>query len=176
MELRAVRGRPVITVDNGERLGEIQDVFIDPQHRRVAILRIRRTSGDTNDVTFEDVHSIGADAVMLPSREVLRLAGDHSQALLDIDEFVRLRVVTEQGEARGTVDDAAFDPISGALTALVVSPAGIGGLLGRRQSVPIDQVRTIGRDVVVLIVPPPEAAEQEASSGDRGSAASAEAQ
>jgi len=172
MELRAVRGRPVITVDSGERLGEIQDVYIDPQQRRIALLRIRRTSGDINDVAFEDVHSIGADAVMLPSRDVLRLAGDHSQTFLDIDELVRLRVVTEQGEARGTVDDAEFDPASGALTAFVISPPGIGGLLGRRQSVPIDQVRTIGRDTVVLTVPLAE----ETRSEEQGPAVSAEPQ
>jgi uncharacterized protein YrrD len=166
MELRALRGRPVISVDSGERLGEIADVSLDPQQRRIAALLVRRPSGDLNEVAFTDVHSIGSDAVMVPTREVLRVASEQGQSLLDIDAFLRLRVVTEQGEARGTVDDAEFDPASGSLTAVIVAPAGLAGLLGRRQTVSIEQVRTIGRDTVVLAAsPPPGRAGSEAATG-----------
>jgi len=167
MELRALRGRPVISVDSGERLGEIADVSLDPQQRRIAALQVRRPSGDLNEVAFTDVHSIGSDAVMVPTREVLRVASEQGQSLLDIDAFLRLRVVTEQGEARGTVDDAEFDPASGSLTAVIVAPAGLAaGLLGRRQTVLIEQVRTIGRDTVVLAAsPPPGRAGSEAATG-----------
>lgn len=153
MELRALRGLAVIAVESGERLGEVSDALIDPQERRVAALRVRRGGrfrGNLSDVSFSELQSIGPDAVMLPHREVLRPASDGESITLRIDEFVGLRVVTERGEAQGTVDDAEFDPVSGALTTVVVAPPGIGGLLGRRRTVPIEQVRTIGRDAVVL--------------------------
>ncbi len=151
MELRALRGRPVIAIDSGERIGDVADAFIDPQHRRITGLRIRRTGKDLSDVAFGDVQSVGADAVMLPSREVLKVASERDGSTLNIEELVRLRVVTELGELRGTVDDAEFDPVTGLLTALIVAPSGIGGLLGRRQRISIDEVRTIGRDTVVLV-------------------------
>ncbi len=151
MELRALRGRPVIAIDSGERIGDVVDAFIDPQHRRITGLRVRRTGKDLSDVAFEDVQSIGADAVMLPSREVLKVASERDGSALTIEELVRLRVVTELGALRGTVDDAEFDPVTGLLTALIVAPSGLGGLLGRRQRVSIDEVRTIGRDAVVLV-------------------------
>ncbi|MFN3335899.1 MAG: PRC-barrel domain-containing protein [Thermomicrobium sp.] len=153
MELRALRGLAVIAVESGERLGEVSDALIDPQERRVAVLRVRRGGrfrGDLSDVSFAELQSIGRDAVMLPHREVLRPASEGERNTLRIDEFVGLRVVTERGEAQGTVDDAEFDPVSGALTVVVIAPPGIGGLLGRRRTVPIEQVRTIGRDAVVL--------------------------
>lgn len=153
MELRALRGLAVIAVESGERLGEVSDALIDPQERRVAALRVRRGGrfrGNLSDVSYSELHSIGRDAVMLPHREVLRPASDSERTTLRIDEFVGLRVVTERGAAQGTVDDAEFDPVSGALTTLVIAPSGIGGLLGRRRTVPIEEVRAIGRDAVVL--------------------------
>lgn len=179
MELRGMRGRPVLSVETGERFGEIVDVLIDPETRRIEILRFRRGGlfrGETSDVAFADTQSIGRDAVMVPNPSVLRPASEARAALLRIDELVGLRVVTDHGEARGRIDDAEFDPATGTLTALVIEPTGLGGLLGRRQRLPIDQVRTIGRDVVVIQSEQPSqatdasagAADQSDSSFDRG--------
>ncbi|MDW7982480.1 MAG: PRC-barrel domain-containing protein [Thermomicrobium sp.] len=176
MELRALRGMPVIAVESGERLGEVHDALIDPVDRRIALLRVRRGGrfrGDLSDVSFGHLQSLGRDAVMVPNRATLRPASE-APSLLRIDELVGLRVVTERGEARGTIDDAEFDPANGTLTALVIAPPGLGGLLGRRQTVTVDRVRTIGRDTVVL-VEPITSEEHQAEREDRdGSSPSAE--
>lgn len=157
MELRGLRGMPVLTVDTGERLGEVADVLLDPQERQVKVMRVRRGGmwrGDMGEVSYNAVQSIGRDALMLPSRVVLRPAeGDHGN-LFQIDQLIGLRVVSEYGEALGTVEDAELDPTTGRLTALVMVPSGLGGLLGKRRTIAIEQVRTIGRDVVVLVASP----------------------
>ncbi|MCX7622157.1 MAG: PRC-barrel domain-containing protein [Thermomicrobium sp.] len=175
MELRAVRGRPVIAVDTGERLGAVQDALVDPQQRRVVALRIRRGGrfrGDLADVPFEALHHLGPDAVTIPQHGALRPAGEAEQGHLRIDDLARLRVVTELGEARGRLDDVEFEPSSGLLTALVVVPPGIGGVLGRRQSVPIALVRAIGRDAVVLVASPAQVVEQRETSDDAAASGS----
>ena len=164
---------PVIAVESGERFGQVQDVLLDPQERRIAIVRVRRGGafrGDVSDVPFSDLHSIGPDAVMVPSSQVLRPATATTEHLRRIDDLVGSRVVTERGEAAGTVDDAEIDPQTGAVTHLVIAPPGIVGLLGRRQTVPIDQVRTIGRDTVVLAVPPAEETQEAGAANETGSA------
>ncbi len=161
MDIKALKGLAVVAVQDGQRLGEVSDVLLSPAERRIVRLQVSSGGlfgGRTTQVEMGAVSSVGPDAVMIPSRDVVRAeAEETSRELLSLSEFTNLRVVSDQGRLVGTVAGAEVETPSGRLLTVEFAPVGLSGLFGRRQSVPIDRVISIGRDVVVV----PESAAQE---------------
>jgi len=173
VDIKDLKGLAVVAVQDGQRLGEVSDVLLSPGDRRVVRLQISSgglLSGRTTFVEMDAVTSIGPDAAMIPGRDVVRAESDDSnRELLNLREFTSLRVVSDQGRLLGTVAGGEIDTPSGRLTTIEIAPVGLAGLFGRRQSVPIAQVISIGRDVVVV----PESAVEadEAGTAETGGAA-----
>jgi uncharacterized protein YrrD len=165
VDIQALKGQAVVAVQDGQRLGEVSDVLLSPVERRVVRLQVR--SGGlfgrrVMQVEMEAITSIGPDAVMVPSRDSVRVESEPASGeLLRLRELTRLRVVSDQGRLLGTVSGATLETPSGRLQSVEVVPAGLSGILGRRRSIPIDRVVSIGRDVVVV----PEIPTEEDASG-----------
>lgn len=168
MELKALRGLAVITVGDGQKIGEVAELYIDPSERRIVRLRIASGGffgGRKMQVPLSAVQQIGQDAVLLPNADVLE-AEPNEQAirdLLDFDAFTRLRVVSDHGRLLGTVSGGEFDPADGRLTVIAYLPTGLRSLFGRQILVAISDVITLGKDVVVVpeAVVHPESAQAE---------------
>lgn len=167
MDVKDLKGLAVVAVQDGQKVGEVADIRISPSDRRVVRLQVSSgglLGGRTTVVEMDDVTSIGPDAVMIPNREVVRAEGeDAAQNLLNLKEFTGLRAVSDQGRLIGTVAGAEIETPSGRLLTVEIAPVGIGGMFGRRQSVGIAEVISIGRDVVVVPESAVQVAEAEAS-------------
>lgn len=154
MDIRDLKGLAVVAVQDGQRLGEVSDILLSPGDRRVVRLQISSGglfSGRTTLVEMDAVSSVGPDAVMIPGRDVVRVESEESSRdLLNLREFTSLRVVSDQGRLVGTVAGAEVETPSGRLATIELAPVGLSGLFGRRHSIPIEQVISIGRDVVVV--------------------------
>jgi len=161
VDIQTLKGRAVVAVHDGQRLGHVTDVLLSPGERRVVRLQVRSgrlLSGRTLQVDMESVTSIGPDAVMVPSRDSVRVETEPApRDLLSLKDLTSLRVVSDQGRLLGTVCDAVFETPSGRLQSVKIAQAGLSGILGRRRSIPIDCVVSIGRDVMIV----PESAVQE---------------
>lgn len=154
VDIKDLKGLAVVAVQDGQRLGEVSDILLSPGDRRVVRLQISSGglfSGRTTLVEMDAVSSIGPDAVMIPGRDAVRAESEESsRELLSLREFTSLRVVSDQGRLLGTVAGAEVETPSGRLATIEFAPVGLSGLFGRRQSIPIEQVISIGRDVVVV--------------------------
>lgn len=152
---RSLIGRAVVSVADGEKAGAISDVHLDLDARTVVGFAV---GGSTNPfhrqspliVPFSGVQSIGPQAVTVTDNAQVLAGQTVPEAVATLDR-VRKRVVSEGGEVIGDGDDVVFDPTTGAISGLQLTPQ--GGFLGvgaTTRTIPIADVVGFGRDVITV--------------------------
>ena len=153
MNGKHVKGLAVISITDGEKLWTVDRVYLDPAGKRVVGLALKRGGGllspeAPNLVDADDVHSLGPDAITLADKGALR--GDQTSArlgeLVELDDLPKRKAVTEGGTLVGHVAGVDFDERTFRLTQVEVSP----GFFKTNKHIPIEQVVSIGHDVVVV--------------------------
>ncbi len=158
MNSKQLKGLAVISIADGEKLGAIERVLIDPVGRKVVGFAVREGGGgilptpmdstDEDYIDIDDIHALGQDAVTLDDKGKVR--GDNTRAmgdkLVDLDDLSKLKVVTEGGTYVGDLDSAEIDDRSFAFTELEVSP----GFFQSNRHIPIGQVVNIGTELIVV--------------------------
>ncbi|MFF8032793.1 MULTISPECIES: PRC-barrel domain-containing protein [unclassified Streptomyces] len=121
-----VRGLPVLTPGDADRLGVVRALTVDAAsgsvtHVRIGRGRLRREAV----VAWSALRAVGPDML------IVRSAGGRAGAPPARDP-IGSRVLTECGEERGTVLDAAFDPVTGRVEAVLTTSGELpaGRLLG----------------------------------------------
>lgn len=155
MDVKRLKHTAVVTIQSGERLGAISDVHIDLEQRQIASVVVQmegRSGSSAAVVPMSQIQAIGADAVMIPDRESVQLEPSpiDTGRFPDLKRLTSLKVVTDAGTHEGRVETVSIDEQTGRLTEVVVAPPGIGRLWKRPMVVPIDQVISMGRDLVVI--------------------------
>lgn len=157
MNSKQLKGLAVISIKDGEKLGTIDQIFIDPAAKKVVGFAVKPPGsgllmpGDAsapNFIDVDDVHAVGQDAVTLSDKGAVR--GDQTRAQLDqlmeLDELTKLKTVTEGGTALGGVESFEIDDRGFRLREMEVS----AGFFQSNRHVRIGQVISIGHDLVVV--------------------------
>lgn len=151
MDVKEVQGRPVVTIATGEKIGEVDDVVVDGQDRRVAAFRVSSggfLSRQHHYLPFGAIKTIGDDAVMIQTADALQQSyGDRADGYFTLGTLTKLRVVTQSGTYIGDIASARFDPATGQITDFEV---GTGGIFRSNTIVGPDSVISIGSDIIVV--------------------------
>ena len=155
MNSKDVNGLAVISIADGAKLGTVEHAYLDPAAKRLAGFAARRGGGLLGPapdrglvIDVDEVHSLGPDALTLDRADAARgadAAADYGE-LLPLADLGKLKVVTDGGTYIGQVVSAGFDERTFELTEIEASP----GFFQANRRIPIDQVVTIGVDVVVV--------------------------
>jgi sporulation protein YlmC with PRC-barrel domain len=139
--LRALLGRAVLTRDTAERVGAADGVVIDPDDRRVVAVQLG-TRKSSRFVTWDDIGAIGDDAIMVDSASAVREPDTNLEHRLasGATSVLGKRLLDDDGDEVGTVDDVAFDDTTGVLQHLRVADA----------EIPSDRLLGIGAYAVVV--------------------------
>lgn len=109
------RGLPVLTLTEAEEVGSLRSLTVDAVSGVVTHVRVRgRHSRKETVLAWGALHAIGPDAVLV------RTTGEPSE-VPPHHELPGLRILTETGDALGTVQDVAFEPETGRLEAIVTA-------------------------------------------------------
>jgi uncharacterized protein YrrD len=155
MNGKQIRGLTVINIADGTQVGTVDQVFLDLVAKQVAGFSITNGVGpfggsrdSAPTVAASNVHSLGADALMLDDVTAAHAAWVDGQygALVSLDDLAGRKVVTEGGTDIGTVASVEFDEHTFGLTAVEVSP----GFLKSHTRIPLAQLIRIGQDVLVV--------------------------
>ncbi|MDQ0814945.1 sporulation protein YlmC with PRC-barrel domain [Streptomyces sp. B3I7] len=115
-------GLPVVTLGEAAELGTVVAFEIDVARGRITGVRVSGRRRRTTVLPWEALHAVGSDAVLV------RSAAEGEARKGAVPKVVGLRVLSEDGEERGTVTDLAFDAADGRLEKLLTDlgeiPAG----------------------------------------------------
>jgi len=151
---RVVRGLSVVTLAEGKKVGQVDDLIVEPRAQAVRWLRLAVPDffglGKASWVSVEAVHSVGEHVVVIGSQGDLK-------RLQEVPEAARLargrsllgkKVITEGGRYLGEVSDFTFALSDFALSSIRV----VQGNLFAQQTLEIEAgyLRTIGQDVIVV--------------------------
>lgn len=150
-------GLPVITLDTGEEVEYVSDVLYDLKSHSVAALLVGSGGwfSEAKVINITDIHTIGTDAVMIPSASVIKTAGDFkennlAQVAKDREYLRKTRMVTEQGEEIGKVTDVFFSIPSGTVSYFEVSEGLLEDAMEGRKTVNVADIITIGQDATIV--------------------------
>lgn len=129
------KGTPVVSLDTGMTLGEIDSVFLDCEARRLVAFTFLRGNGlfgrrGAHIVEIDDIHAIGPDAVTLDDARVVHdlvVMDGKVHTLVELDQLVKRAVMTDGGSRLGHIVGLDFHPHTFRLTGLRLDDDGPEG-------------------------------------------------
>ncbi|MEU1042626.1 PRC-barrel domain-containing protein [Streptomyces sp. NPDC005551] len=115
MMFSQARGLPVVTLGEANEIGVVESLVLDAGSGTVSHARISGARGRKETaIPWSAFHAFGPDAVLVRSDSALDSAVDSAvPAPPAPHDALRARVLTEDGDERGTVKDISFDPATG---------------------------------------------------------------
>jgi sporulation protein YlmC with PRC-barrel domain len=155
MSTRLVKGTDVVSLADGAELGEIENVYLEPEQKQIVAFSFKSGSGlfsgkSINMVDITDVHAIGPDAVTITDASVVRCemaVGDRREGLVELDDLLKRKVMTDTGEEIGQISAIHFDQGSYRLSGLDVTS---GHFHQQKATVDAAQILQIGDDLVLI--------------------------
>ncbi|MFZ5898956.1 MAG: PRC-barrel domain-containing protein [Bacillota bacterium] len=151
---RELVGLPVISLEEGLKIGNVKTLIINPASKAVVALVVEEKGffKEQKFIPFVKVHSVGANALTVAQSASAAKASSLPELVQLWKEKTTVtgcRVVTENGTVLGWVQDYLVDTVTGAITGLEVASSGIGGAVKGRSFIPAEVLRTIGKEVIV---------------------------
>lgn len=146
---------PVISLEEGQQIGHVKNLVVDPAGKKVAALIIEQKGWfkEQRFIPYHKVKSAGSDAITIEKTTSV----ERSTALPDIVKLVRekvgiigARLVAENGTLLGHVDEYYVDLATGTIAGLEFSGNLLNSFIKGRAFLDTIYVRTLGKEVVVI--------------------------
>jgi uncharacterized protein YrrD len=115
----------VVVMSNAVMVGQVEEVLFDAPFRQVLGFRVRKGGllGKTEALPRESVTSIGADALTVPSQEMINDETRFAQlaGAATLSQVTGTKVVTESGQLLGTISQLEIDDDAHSVMAYVLS-------------------------------------------------------
>ncbi len=151
MDANTLKGMAIVSLQEGTKLGQVEQPLLDLTARRVVALRVRGESG-IFIVRFDAVKSVGADAITIASSAATHTpsAGATADDLRDLDAFGKLKVVDHAGTFLGTVSHVEIEPVSGEITRLDAHKGGMLGMGGTTTPIDARAIVSVGPELLTV--------------------------
>jgi sporulation protein YlmC with PRC-barrel domain len=150
MKLSELKGRAVVSLDGAKKIGEVEDLLVQPDSYHIASLKIRTgLFSAARLVPTTDVKNVGADAVTVSvntsqvsipantsnagNTDQLEVeqwgantkSSESSGPLFEISKILGNKVVTDAGTMLGELHDVLFDWVDLRITGFEVRESGL---------------------------------------------------
>ncbi len=170
MNATDIKDMAVISLQEGTKLGRVEQPLFDLATRQLGALQVKGEDG-MFILPFDQIQHIGTDAITVTSSQVTQTpsSGGATDALLDLHALKRLKIVDQAGTFLGTLSDVDVDPVSGQITRLVAHKGGLLGLGGTTTPIASTAIVMVGQDLLTVTMetePTASDSSQEQSGGD----------
>jgi sporulation protein YlmC with PRC-barrel domain len=151
MDASTLKGIAVVSVQEGATLGRVEQALFDLAARQLRGLEVRGDNG-TFIVPFDQIRSIGSDAVTVASSQVTQTASSSSTAgtMMGVNELEKLKVVDNTGTFLGTLGVIEFDPANGRVTNLSAHKGGVLGVGGTTTTLDASSNLVVGSELLTV--------------------------
>lgn len=154
LPIGSLSGKVVLSLRTGNKLGVLQDLFIDPIDGIVLGVTIDGNEGESLGLRYEDIYSFGHDAVMAISEEPLKPIDE-----MDISTYPRAadligtKILTVSGNALGQIRNVFVTLQPPPMVVYSVGESMLDRLLGREFYILASAGNALSDDTERLVVP-----------------------
>ncbi len=151
MDANTLKGMAIVSLQEGTKLGQVEQPLFDLTARRVAALRVKGDDG-AFIVRFDAVQSVGADAITIASSAATQTpsGGATADELRDLDALGKLKVVDHAGTFLGTISHVEINPVSGEITRLDAHKGGMLGMGGTTTPIDAHTIVSVGPELLTV--------------------------
>lgn len=145
---------PVLSIDEGEHLGYVKSLVIDPNKKEIAAFVITQKGWFKEDkiIPFNRVRNIGDNAIVIDKAGTAEKPANFPQIIKYVKNpahLINSKVVTTSGKSLGIVDEFWFDN-TGNITKFEISGKFSEGLWKDKAVLLCEDVVTIGKDAIMV--------------------------
>ena len=151
MNAQALKGMAIVSLQEGTKLGQIDQPLFDMATRQLGALQVSGAAGNFI-VPFSQIHQIGSDAVTVTSSQVTQTpsTGSALGELVSLHDLGKLKIVDETGTFLGTIHDVDVDVVSGKVTQLTAHKGGLLGVGGTTTSIDAGSILMAGPELLTV--------------------------
>lgn len=152
---RELIGMPVVSLEEGVKVGRITGLVVDPALKSVTALVVEKggLSREQKFIPFPQIYSIGANAVTL-NRSQSAVKGTSLPEILRLFKekipVVGAKVIAENGTILGNVIEYQFDTATGQIINIEIAPTKRAAFFQGVKKLDSTFIRTIGREIIVV--------------------------
>lgn len=148
----------VYSVAEGEAMGRVKDVIIDPEEKRLLALAVERSGWyrQVRVIPAGKISTVGDDLIMVDEKQAA-VAPNLPKIVENMKNpcnIIGARVITQDGRALGRVEDFYLSRAGGEAIGKIVRLELSSGLLGKlwagRSSIDAAHILTLGAEAVVV--------------------------
>ncbi|NTV31473.1 hypothetical protein HGA91_05865 [candidate division WWE3 bacterium] len=149
-------GMKIVTLENGKQIETVEELIYDPNLYKLTALVLKQGGwfSDAMLVMFEDIQSIGDDAVMIQHENVLKKGTDFNtdlhQVMKNDNKLTSNKVITERGTHLGAVSDVFIDISTGYVVELEVTQGVMGDIQSGKKRVQVEDIVKVGEDAILV--------------------------
>lgn len=147
MDASTLKGRAVVSLTEGAKLGSIAQPLFDPQMEHLCAFEMKGDEG-IFILPFGQVQSIGADAITVASHQVVH--GSMAGTLIELDQVMHMKVVDRVGTFLGEIAHVDIDPTNGNVVRIATHKGGMLGIGGTTTPIEPATILSVGPDLITL--------------------------
>ncbi|SHJ96960.1 Uncharacterized protein YrrD, contains PRC-barrel domain [Anaerobranca californiensis DSM 14826] len=153
LKSKEIIGLPVINLNEGNQIGKVSDLIIDPATKKVVIVELNEKVGlfkkSQSCLTLDKISHIGSDAVTV---ENLEFDQDIPKELESyrFTNLVGRNIMLENGSTLGKLGEIIFSFPGGEVTGIKIIDNKTNLFGEEKGEIEISKIRTIGKDVIIV--------------------------